>query len=59
MLALTRKSDERIVVGGSICITVLETRDTEVVLAIEAPPEYTIESDDKLPAPWRQEWRIM
>lgn len=49
MLVLTRKSNEQIVVGDSIRIRVLETRDTEVILGIEAPAEYTIRSEEKLP----------
>ncbi len=48
MLVLTRKTNERIVVGDTIRITVLETRDTEVVLAIEAPAENTIHRGEKL-----------
>jgi hypothetical protein len=49
MLVLTRKTNEQIVVGDSIRITVLETRDSEVVLAIEAPAENMIQSAEKLP----------
>lgn len=49
MLVLTRKSNEQIVVGDSIRITVLETRDTEVVLAIEAPAETMIRREAKFP----------
>ncbi len=49
MLVLTRKSDERIVIGDSIRITVLELRGTEVILAVEAPPENTIHGGEKLP----------
>jgi hypothetical protein len=49
MLVLTRKTNEQIVVGDSIRITVLETRDTEVVLAIEAPDENLIENAEKRP----------
>jgi carbon storage regulator CsrA len=44
---LRRRSNERIVIGDSIQITVLETRDTEVVLAIEAPDENTIHQPEK------------
>jgi carbon storage regulator CsrA len=47
MLVLSRRSNERIVIGDSIQITVLETRDTEVVLAIEAPNENTIYRAEK------------
>ena len=47
MLVLSRRSNERIIIGNSIQITVLETRDTEVVLAIEAPDENTIHRAEK------------
>ena len=46
MLILTRKLNEQIVVGDSICITYLETRDRQAILAIEGPAETTIESDE-------------
>jgi carbon storage regulator len=42
MLILTRKLNEQVIVGGSIRITVVETRGSEVILAIEAPAEITI-----------------
>ena len=47
MLVLRRRSNERIIIGNSIQITVLETRDTEVALAIEAPDENTIHRAEK------------
>jgi carbon storage regulator CsrA len=47
MLVLSRRSNERIIISNSIQITVLETRDTEVVLAIEAPDENTIHRVEK------------
>jgi carbon storage regulator CsrA len=47
MLVLSRRSSERIIIGNSIQITVLETRDTEVVLAIEAPNENRIHRAEK------------
>jgi carbon storage regulator CsrA len=49
MLVLTRKLHEQIVVGNSIRITVLEIRDSEVVLAIEASAESTIQTRETLP----------
>ena len=48
MLVLTRKATEQIVVGNSIRITVLEIRDSEVVLAIEASAESTIQTAETL-----------
>jgi carbon storage regulator CsrA len=39
MLVLARKSNEQIIIGDTIRITVLETRGTEVLLAVEAPAE--------------------
>jgi carbon storage regulator CsrA len=51
MLILTRKTNEQVIVGGSIRITVLETRGTEVVLAIEAPAEKTIQRAELLSDP--------
>jgi carbon storage regulator CsrA len=47
MLVLSRRSNERIVIGDSIQITVLETSDTEVVVAIETPNENTIHQAEK------------
>jgi carbon storage regulator len=49
MLVLTRRTNEKIVVGDSIQITVLETGKNEVVLAVEAPAENTIHRGEKLP----------
>ena len=47
MLVLSRKSNKQIIICNSIRITVLETRDTEVVLAIEAPNENNIYRAEK------------
>ena len=42
MLALTRKKDEAIVIGGNIEIRVLEVKDGKVKLGINAPKETSI-----------------
>jgi carbon storage regulator len=49
MLVLSRKSNERILVGDSIRITVLETRGTEVRLGFEAPDGVRILREELLP----------
>jgi carbon storage regulator len=50
MLVLTRKPPQQLVIGDSIRITLLETRETEVVLGIEAPADYQIQSEEMIPA---------
>lgn len=42
MLVLTRKLNERIVIGDQIRITVVGVRGNHVRLGIEAPPEVTV-----------------
>lgn len=51
MLLLSRKADQRIVIGGSIRITVLEARGPVVRLGIEAPDGIPIDCEDDPPAP--------
>jgi carbon storage regulator len=46
MLVLTRKMNERIIIGDSIWITVVGIRGNHVRLGIEAPPEITILRDE-------------
>jgi carbon storage regulator len=46
MLVLTRKQDEKVIIDGDICITVLEIRGNHARLGITAPVETPI---------WRQE----
>jgi carbon storage regulator len=41
MLVLSRKRDERIVIGDNIVITVVDVRGDKVRLGIEAPPPGT------------------
>jgi len=43
MLVLTRKADEAISIGDSICVKVLEIRGNKVRLGIEAPSNVRIE----------------
>jgi carbon storage regulator CsrA len=45
MLVLSRETNERIVVGGVVRITVVEIRGGEVRIAIEAPAGVTIVCD--------------
>lgn len=42
MLVLTRKKDERIVIGEDVVVTVVEVRGDKVRLGIEAPKEITV-----------------
>lgn len=42
MLVLSRKRDERIVIGGDIVITVVEIRGDKVRLGIEAPKDVPV-----------------
>jgi carbon storage regulator len=42
MLVLTRKPNEQIMVGDSVCITILRTRGQRVRLGIQAPPGVAI-----------------
>lgn len=42
MLVLSRKKDERIVIGDNISLCVVEIRGDKVRLGIEAPPEITV-----------------
>jgi len=42
MLVLSRKQDDRIVIGGEITVTVVEIRKGRVKLGISAPPEVAV-----------------
>jgi carbon storage regulator CsrA len=46
MLVLTRKLNERIMIGDNIRIIVVGVRGNHVRLGIEAPPEVTILRDE-------------
>lgn len=50
MLILTRKKDEKIVIDGSIEITVIEIRGDQVRLGIKAPKNVTIHRKEILDA---------
>jgi carbon storage regulator len=50
MLVLSRKRDERIVIGENIVITVVEVRGDKVRLGIEAPSEVPVHRQEVLDA---------
>lgn len=54
MLVLSRKRDERIVIGDNIVITVVEVRGDKVRLGIEAPTEVPVHRQEVLDAMRRQ-----
>lgn len=46
MLVLSRKRDEKIIIGDNITITVLEVRGENVRLGIEAPKEVPVHREE-------------
>ena len=50
MLVLSRKSGERIVIGGDITLTVIDVGRGKVRLGIEAPRDVPIYRQELLPA---------
>ena len=50
MLVLSRKRDERIVIGDNIVITVVEVRGDKVRLGIEAPTDIPVHRQEVLDA---------
>lgn len=48
MLVLTRRLNERIVIGDNVRITVVGIRGNHVRLGIEAPPKVTVLRDELL-----------
>lgn len=50
MLVLSRKRDERIVIGDNIVITVIEVRGDKVRLGIEAPKEVPVHRQEVMEA---------
>jgi carbon storage regulator len=42
MLVLSRKADERIMIGDDIELVVIEIRDDRVRIGIKAPPDVTV-----------------
>ena len=55
MLVLSRKRDERIVIGDNIVITVVEVRGDKVRLGIDAPSEVPVHRQEVLDAMRRSE----
>lgn len=55
MLVLSRKRDERIVIGGNIVITVIEVRGDKVRLGIEAPADVPVHRQEVYEAIKRSE----
>ena len=55
MLVLSRKRDERIVIGDNIVITVVDVRGDKVRLGIEAPSEVPVHRQEVLEALKRNE----
>jgi carbon storage regulator len=49
MLVLTRNTDESILIGGRITVTVLEVRGDKVRLGIDAPIEIPILRNELIP----------
>jgi carbon storage regulator len=46
MLVLSRRKDEKIVIGDNITVMVVELRRDKVRLGIEAPPEITVHREE-------------
>ena len=46
MLVLSRKEGQRIVVGGKVVITIVESRSGRVRIGIEAPPEVSVHREE-------------
>jgi carbon storage regulator len=46
MLVLSRKTGQRVHIGASVVVTVVQVRNGQVRLAIEAPPVVTIDRDE-------------
>lgn len=46
MLVLTRKKDERIMIGDNIVLTVVEVRGDRVRLGIEAPKDVPVDREE-------------
>jgi len=46
MLVLSRKSNESIIIGGEITVTVLEIRGDQVRIGIDAPRSVTVHREE-------------
>jgi len=55
MLVLSRKRDERIVIGDNIVITIVDVRGDKVRIGIEAPAEVPVHRQEILAAVKRAE----
>jgi carbon storage regulator len=55
MLVLSRKKDEKIVIGDNITIMVIEIRGDKVRLGIEAPREVTVHRQEVYEAIQREQ----
>jgi carbon storage regulator len=49
MLVLSRKLNERIMIGDSIVLTVVKIQGSHVRLGIEAPPDVDVLRDELIP----------
>ena len=57
MLVLSRRKNEAIVIGDTISIVVVDIRDGQVKLSIEAPPEVPVHRREVFDAIRRDEGR--
>lgn len=55
MLVLSRKKDEKIVIGDNISVMVIEIRGDKVRLGIEAPKEVTVHRQEVYEAIQREQ----
>jgi len=51
MLVLTRKKNERIVIGNNVTVRILDTHGSRVKIGIEAPPHVLIRRAEIPPRP--------
>jgi len=59
MLVLTREKGERILIGDSIILEVVEVRrDGRIRLGFEAPREIPIVREELIPPEIRDEWKL-
>ena len=55
MLVLSRKKDERIIIGDQITVMVIEIRGDKVRLGIDAPKEVTVHREEVYEANLRRQ----
>jgi carbon storage regulator len=46
MLILTRRTGEKLMVGGDVTVTVLSVKGNQIRLGIEAPPEIRVHREE-------------